>query len=166
MARNRSANEERTRPGLAYESETGRGAYGDCLGNRGGHWVFHTRRRKAFHRHRIDALHGRRIGFLKGLAGKAGEKVGEQLGEEHGEYNSKKIDELRGKDRPTQDRLLEDARREAEQKIIRAGLTPEQVKSIAAAVETELAKALEATAPKDVSSRIARKVFNAGLKAV
>jgi hypothetical protein len=96
--------------------------------------------------------------FFKGLVSKAGEKVGEHLGEKLGDFISKKIDELLGKDRPTQDRLLEESRHDAEKQIRGAGLSPEQVAAIALSVEKELAKALAAKAPEDVSARIAHKV--------
>jgi len=69
-------------------------------------------------------------GFLKGFAKKVGEKVGDKVGEKVGEplanYVGDKIDELTGKDKATQDKLLEEAQKEAKEKIQAAGLTAAQ----------------------------------------
>ena len=110
-------------------------------------------------------------GFLKGLAKKVGEKVGEKVGDKVGEkigeplaaYVGDKIDELAGKDKTTQDRLLEEAQNEAKKKIQGAGLNSAQVKEAAQTVETQMVITLSAKAPKEISVRIARKVTSAGV---
>ena len=94
---------------------------------------------------------------------KVGDKVGEKIGEPLANYVGDKIDELSGKDKATQDRLLEEAQNEAKQKIQAAGLTSAQVKDTAQTVETQMVITLSAKAPKEISVRIARKVTSAGV---
>lgn len=100
--------------------------------------------------------------FFKGFVKTAGERLGRELGE----YLLKQIDELFRKDHPAQDQLLEDAKREAQGTIRKAGLTKEQIHSLAVAVEEDLAKVLAARAPSDVSARIAHKVAGEAVNAL
>lgn len=97
-------------------------------------------------------------GMAKKVAEKVGEKVGEKIGEPLAEFVGKKIDELTGKDKAAQERLLEDARSVTNQQIRTAGLTASQVMTIAQIVEIEMVKTLSEKAPEDISVRIARKV--------
>lgn len=102
--------------------------------------------------------------MAKKIAEKVGEKVGEKIGEPLGEFVDKKIDQLIGKDKSSQDRLLEDAHSEAKRQIQSAGLTDEQIATIAEAIESGMTVSLSERATKDVSIRIARTVKLAALK--
>lgn len=89
---------------------------------------------------------------------KVGEKIGGKIGDPLARFVGEKIEELTGKDKAAQDQLLEDARSEAKQQILRIHLTASEVTIVAQTIEGDMVEALSEKAPPDVSVRIARKV--------
>jgi hypothetical protein len=104
------------------------------------------------------------LGFIKGFSSKLGKRLGEKLGDSFADIILEKIDEAKGQDRATQDRLLEEAVKEAAAAMKASEIDPKDVPAIADDIERELLKVPERKAPPDVSERIARKVRDEALK--
>ena len=112
------------------------------------------------------------IGFLKGLASKLVEKVGEKIGGAMGEkigepianFVAKEMDALFGKDKASQDKLLEETHNEALQKVQTSRLSQADLQAIAAIVQSEMSKALSQKMPARISERIVAKVREEALK--